>query len=121
MNTILSALLLMCLFLKRMLYVMSPAGGQIADQPSCHKVGNWVFRASRVCRERRVNRSMRWVRNRGSGEREKMRCKIDFLLKGLDNQRKYNVDLVDEGYLAELPWGKLKYQTLSDKQKNTQV
>lgn len=50
-----------------------------------------------------------------------MRFKIDFLLKGLDNQRKWNVELVDEGYLAELPWGKLKYQTLSDKQKNTQV
>lgn len=69
--------------------------------------------------EKGKQRRVQWVGNRGSGE-EKMRFQIDFLLKGLDNQKKWNIELVDEGYLAELPWGTQKYQTLSDKQ-NTQV
>lgn len=88
--------------------------------PLAHKVGNWVFSASSVCRERKVNREGCSGLEIEDQEKEKMRFQIDFLLKGLDNQKKWNIELVDEGYLAELPWGTQKYQTLSDKQ-NTQV
>ena len=44
-----------------------------------------------------------------------MRFKTDFLPKGLANRKRQNVELVDEGHLAELPWGRLKYQTVSGK------
>lgn len=60
--------------------------------PLAHKVGNWVFSASgSVCRERRVNREGCSGLEIEDPEREKMRFKIDFLLKGLDNQNKWNV------------------------------
>lgn len=69
-----------------------------------------------MCSGRRVNREgCGSVGNRGSGEREKMRFKTDFLPKGLANWKRQNVELVDEGHLAELPWGRLKYQTVSGK------
>ena len=56
--------------------------------PLAHKVGNWVFSASSVCRERWVNREGCGGLETEDQEKEKMRFQIYFLLKGLDNLKK---------------------------------
>ena len=56
--------------------------------PLAHKVGTWVFSASSVCRERRVNREGCGGLETEDQEKEKMRFQIYFLLKGLDNLKK---------------------------------